>query len=188
MDTIKEHLKDTFTSYELELIRYFYLCILYDGSKFLILLIFFSIFHLGREFCMEILFLLSLRNFFGGLHFRHYTSCFAFTFIFSSAGLALSHLAILDNNCQIALFIIAILIAITNKPVTSAGRPPLSPKQESSYHRCGMAVMLIYFVIFLTIQNFPYRNLCFWVIILQTSQLLAANLLLKGEKKSWKHV
>lgn len=184
MDTIKEHLKDTFTSYELELIRYFYLCILYDGSKFLILLIFFSIFHLGREFCMEILFLLSLRNFFGGLHFRHYTSCFAFTFIFSSAGLALSHLAILDNNCQIALFIIAIVIAITNKPVTSAGRPPLSPKQESSYHRCGMAVMLIYFVIFLTIQNFPYRNLCFWVIILQTSQLLAANLLLKGEKKS----
>ena len=184
MDTVKEHLKNTFSSYELELLKYFYLCIFYDGSKFLILLIFFSFFHLGREFCMEILFLLSLRNFFGGLHFKHYTSCFAFTFAFSSAGILLSHWIVMNNNCQIGLLSMIILVSIVLKPITSAGRPPLSPKQECTFHRCGMTVLLIYFALFLTFQTFPYRNLCFWVIVLQTLQLLSARLFLKGEKRS----
>lgn len=184
MEAVKKHLKKTFTSYELELLRYFYLCIAYDGSKFLILLIFFSFFHLAREFYMEILFLLSLRSFFGGLHFKHYTSCFAFTFAFSSTGIILSHLVVLENNCQIILLVMIILISTTVKPVVSANRPPLSSRQECIYHRYGMTVLLIYFAFFLTIQSFPYRNICFWVIVLQTLQLIAAKLFMKGEKRS----
>lgn len=184
MDTVKEHLKNTFSTYELELLRYFYLCIAYDGSKFLILLIFFSFFHLGWEFCMEILFLLSLRNFFGGLHFKHYLSCFAFTFAFSSAGLILSHWIVLHHSCQIFLLVMILLVSMTLKPVTSSGRPPLSAKQECIFHRCGMTVLFLYLALFLTIPTFPYRNLCFWVIVLQTLQLISAKLFLKGEKKS----
>lgn len=184
MEAVKEHLKNTFTSYELELLRYLYLCIAYDGSKFLIMLIFFSFFHLGREFCMEILFLLSLRNFFGGLHFKHYSSCFAFTFAFSSVGIILSHLVVLDKQLQISLLAVIILLSAAIKPIVSANRPPLSTKQESIYHCCGMTVLLVYFVLFLTLQTFPYRNICFWVIILQTLQLIAAKLLMKGEKIS----
>ncbi len=183
MEAIKKHLKKTFTSYQLELLRYLYLCITYEGSKFLILLIFFSFFHLGVEFCMEVLFLLALRNFFGGLHFNHYISCFAFTLAFSSTGIALSHLAILDNNLQISLLSIAILISAVTKPVTSTCRPPLSVMQENIYHCCGMFVLFAYFAFFLTIQTFPYRNLCFWVIILQTLQLTTARLLMKGETR-----
>ncbi|MCM1236397.1 MAG: accessory gene regulator B family protein [Ruminococcus flavefaciens] len=184
MEAVREHLKNTFTSYELELLRYLYLCIAYDGSKFLILLIFFNLFHLGREFCMGILFLLSLRNFFGGLHFNHYTSCFAFTFAFSSAGIALSHLVLLDKQLQTGLLLIIVLVSANIKPVVSANRPPLSVRQEKIYHACGMTVLLIYFVLFLTLQTFPYRNICFWVIILQTLQLVAAKLSTKGETLS----
>lgn len=183
METVKEHLKNTFTSYELELLRYFYLCIAYDGSKFLILLLFFSLFHLGMEFCMEILFLTSLRNFFGGLHFNRYVSCFAFTFAFSSTGIILSHLIVLNNKFQTILLAVIILISAITKPVTSTSRPPLSVKQEVIYRCCGMIVLLIYFAIFLTTETFPYRNLCFWVIILQTMQLTTASLK-KGEKRS----
>lgn len=39
MEAVKKHLKQTFTPYEQELLQYFYLCIAYDGSKFLVLLI-----------------------------------------------------------------------------------------------------------------------------------------------------
>lgn len=184
MEAVKEHLKNTFTSYELELLRYLYLCIAYDGSKFLILLIFFSSFHLGKEFCMEILFLLSLRNFWGGLHFKHYSSCFAFTFAFSSMGMILSHLVVLDKQLQISLLAFIIVLSTTIKPIASTNRPPLSAKQEITFHYCGMTVLLVYFVLFLTLQTFPYRNICFWVIILQTLQLVAAKLLMKGEKIS----
>lgn len=183
MEAVKKHLKNTFTSYELELLRYLYLCIAYDSSKFLILLVFFSFFHLGWEFCMEILFLTSLRNFFGGLHFNRYVSCFAFTFAFSSAGIILSHLIVLNNKLQLIILAVIILISAVTKPVTSTSRPPLSAKQEMIYHCCGMIVLFIYFAIFLTIQTFPYRNLCFWVVVLQTMQLTAA-ILRKGEKRT----
>lgn len=182
MNTIKQHLKSTFTSYELELIRYLLLCIIYDVSKFLILLIFFSIFHLGKYFCMEILFLTSLRNFFGGLHFKHYTSCFIFSFLFSSVGVLLSHLIVLNDIYQIILLTVIILISSAIKPITSATRPPLSAKQEKINHCCGMIVLFVYLILFLTIQNFPYRNICIWTIILQTIQLIVANLM-KGENK-----
>ena len=183
MEAVKKHLKNTFTSYELALLRYLYLCIAYDVSKFLILLVFFSCFHLGREFCMEILFLISLRNFFGGMHFNRYVSCFAFTFAFSSAGIALSHLVELNSQFQISLLVVIILISIVIKPVTSSKRPPLTARQERIYHCCGMFVLFVYFALFLTIQTFPYRNLCFWVIVLQTMQLIAARLM-KGEQQS----
>lgn len=183
METVKKHLKNTFSSYELELLRYLYLCIAYDVSKFLILLIFFSIFHLGKEFCMEILFLTSLRNFFGGLHCKRYASCFAFTFAFSSVGIALSHLIVLDYKFQIILLAVIIQISIIIKPVTSASRPPLSVKLQTIYHCFGMIILFVYFVLFLTTQTFPYRNLCFWVIVLQTMQLTAASLK-KGGKSS----
>ena len=182
MKAVKKHLKQTFTPYEQELLQYFYLCIAYDGSKFLVLLIFFSFFHVGREFCMEILFLLSLRNFFGGLHFNHYASCFAFTFAFSSTGLMLSHCIVLCNNLQTALLAVMIMISALIKPVPSADRPPLSAKQNFIYKFCGMIVLFIYFAFFLTTQTFPYRNLCFWVIVLQTLQLTAAKFM-KGANR-----
>ena len=166
MGTIKKHLKLTFSSYELELLRYLYLCITYDVSKFLILFLFFSFFHLGKEFCIEIFFLTSLRNFFGGLHYKHYVSCFIFTFIFSSVGIALSHLIALNNMFQISILTVIIIISVLTKPVTSTNRPPLSVKLEIIYHCCGMIILLIYFVLFLTTKTFPYRNLCFWVIVL----------------------
>ena len=132
---------------------------------------------------MEILFLTSLRNFFGGLHCKRYASCFSFTFAFSSAGIVLSHLIVLNNKFQISLLAVIILISATTKPVTSASRPPLSAKLETIYRCCGMTILFIYFALFLTTQTFPYRNLCFWVIVLQTMQLTAASLK-KGEKSS----
>lgn len=181
MDTMKEHIKNTFTPYEIAMLKYFYLCIVYDGSKFCILLIFFSFFHLFKDFCMCIVFLLSLRNFWGGLHFKHYMSCFAFTFAFTGAGIALSNLVVLDNRLEICLLIVTIAVSAVIAPVTSQSRPALSKKQSCIYHCCGLAVLLFYFVLFLVNPTFSYRNLCFWVILLQTLQLIAAKLLMKGE-------
>ena len=132
---------------------------------------------------MEILFLTSLRNFWGGLHCKRYASCFAFTFAFSSVGIALSHLIVLDNKFQIILLAVIIQISIIIKPVTSTSRPPLTIKLQTIYHCFGMIILFVYFVLFLTTQTFPYRNLCFWVIVLQTMQLTAASLK-KGGKLS----
>lgn len=183
MNYIKEHLRTVFTPYEIELLRYFYLCLVYEGSKFLIMLIFFSALHLRTEFLIGILVLLSLRNFYGGLHFQRYISCFAFTFGFTAISLLLAYYIHLSNLWQIMILLAAFTISCFIGPIASSNRPPLSKRQERIYHICGIFVFLIYLSLFITWKTFPYSNICFWVIVLQTLQLAAAKILTKGEQQ-----
>lgn len=180
MGTFKTHLKTVFTPYELKLLRYFYLCIAYEGSKFIIMLFFFWTLQLQNEFLTEIFVLLTLRNFYGGIHFKHYLSCFAFTFSFIATGLLLAHYFFLNNAAQIVILLLSLIISCIIKPVTSSNRPPLSEKQEAIYHICGISILLLHIAFFISCKTFPYRNICFWVIVLHTLQLIVAKTFTKG--------
>ena len=185
MSEIKTHLETVFTPYEVELIQYFFLCIAYEGSKFIIMLFFFRNLHLQNEFLTEIFVLITLRNFYGGIHFKHYLSCFAFTFGFVVTGLLLAHLIFLNNDTQIIILLLALFISCTIKPITSSNRSPLSRKQEAVYHICGITIILLHILCFIFCKTFPYRNICFWVIVLHTLQLIVAKTITKGGEQ-WK--
>lgn len=180
MGRIKTHLETVFTPYEVELIHYFFLCIAYEGSKFIIMLFFFWTLHLQNEFLTEIFVLPTLRNFYGGIHFKHYLSCFAFTFSFIATGLLLAHYVFLNNATQIIMLLLALIISCIIKPIASSNRPPLSEKQETIYHICGIVILLLHVLCFIFCKTFPYRNVCFWVIVLHTLQLIVAKTLAKG--------
>lgn len=180
MSTFKTHLKTVFTPYEVELINYFFLCIAYEGSKFIIMLFFFRTLHLQNEFLTEIFVLLTLRNFYGGIHFKHYLSCFAFTFGFIATGLLLAHFIFLNNAAQIIILLLALVISCIIKPIASSNRPSLSKKQETIYHICGISIFLLHITFFILCKTFPYSNICFWVIVLHTLQLIAAKTFTKG--------
>lgn len=184
MTTLKNHIRNTFTTYEIELLKYFYRSIFYDLSKFLLLLLFYSILGLQMEFCIEMLILLSIRNFYGGIHFQHYSSCFMFTFIFSLMGIILAHTVLPDRHVQLMVLVIMSAVCMALKPVTAASRPELDSRKMIPYRICGACVLLLYITAFIMLQTFPYSNLCFWVIVLHTLQLIAAKLLRKGENKN----
>lgn len=184
MTTLKKHIKNTFSAYEIEQLRYLYLSIFYDLSKFLILFLFYRIFDLQIEFCIEMLILMSIRNFYGGIHCQHYSSCFIFTCIFSLAGIILSHSAQLSSNVQISVLIIMSAICIILKPVTASSRPKPEKNIMIIYQLCGAFVLLLYLIAFISLKTFPYSNLCFWVIVLHTLQLIAAKLFRKGENRN----
>ena len=181
MGTFKTHLKTVFTPYELELLHYFYLCIAYEGSKFIVMLFFFRTLQLQNEFLTEIFVLLTLRNFYGGIHFKHYLSCFAFTFGFIATGLLLAHYFFLNNAAQIVILLLSLIISCIIKPVASSNRPPLSEKQEAVYHICGISILLLHIAFFISCKTFPYRNICFWLLFYIHCSLLLQKLLRKEE-------
>lgn len=184
MSAFKKHLKTVFTTYEIELLRYVFLCIAYEGSKFIIMLFLFMTLHLQNEFLTEIFVLLTLRNFYGGLHFKHYISCFAFTFCFIATGLLLAHYVFLNKTAQMIMLLLALVTSCIIRPIASSSRPPLSKKQENIYQLCGISILLLHIIFFISCKTFPYRNICFWVIVLHTLQLIVAKTFMKGGRKT----
>lgn len=184
VDSLKENIKANFTTEEIAKLRYLYLVLIYETSKFIFMFIFFAYFQRYKEYCICILVLLSVRNFFGGLHFQSYISCFFFTFFFVSSGLVLSKTVVLPAEYQELILLLAILFCHKIGPITSSNRPELSEKQRKVYGTCGIIVLTGYLILFITLRTFPGRNICFWVIVLQTLQLIAAKFYRKGDHKT----
>ena len=179
MQTLKLMLKEYYTPKEIAILRYIYLCFTYETSKFLIMFIFFTILGLHKEYCIAILALLSIRNFLGGLHFEHYWSCFLFTFLFMGTGIWLSLNVSLPRDIELVILILSVITGFLIGPVISTKRRALSKKQSIIYRLCGTFILLIYFTLFTFKKTFPYSNIYFWVIVLQTLQLIFAKYLRK---------
>ena len=182
-EEIRVSLKTSFSEYELKKIKYFYLCLLYEGSKFLLMLLFFSCVHLQREYLVAIVVLLSIRGFSGGIHLQTYTGCLIFSFAFMLSSILCSQTITLSNTTQNAILALCILLMLFVGPVTSSNRPALTQKQNMIYRCITCSVLLFYLILFIAAKTFPYRNICFWVIVFQISQLVAAKILKKGEKR-----
>lgn len=183
METLKEILLNNFSTEEITLLHYFLLCFIYEISKFIIMFIFFSLFHIQGQFCAAVLVLLSIRNFYGGVHFNHYSTCFGFTFIFFATSLVLNEYIYFNNTIQVYIIMLCLIISYIISPITSTNRPKLSHKLENNFHLAGKIIISIYAILFITLKTFPCRNICFWVIVLQTLQLLAAQQIKKRRRQ-----
>lgn len=181
MDLIKETLETKFTSTELAKIKYFYLCLLHEGSKFLIMWMLFSFMGRSQEYFIALFVLLSIRNTSGGIHLNRYLSCLAFTLSFLLGAILLSNVYAPTTIVQNIVLLVSVPVAFYIGPVTSKNRPPLTTKQAitSKWITCG--VLLLYLLLFFCKETFIYRNLCFWVIVFQIAQLIVAKIWKKGE-------
>ncbi len=180
-EEIKEILLRKYTERELAGMRYVYTCLLYEGSKFLLLYAIFSLFRMDHEYLAAIAVLLSIRNFSGGIHFSTYWGCFLFTFFFLFGAVWASRTIALPPPAQNAVLLSGALILFCTGPVTSDNRPKLTARQHLFYKSIGCAVTFLYFLLFLCEETFTYRNLIFWVIVFQILQLIAAKIYKKGD-------
>lgn len=182
MNPVQRVLNENFDKHQVDLINYTFLCLAYESSKFVVMFIISSCFHMTHEYCASILVLFSIRNFTGGLHLDHYISCFLFTCGFIGSALLLSEYIFPDNNIRVAIVALSAIAVYITGPVTSKNRPPLAQGQYRTFRLIATIIISIYLLAFLFMKTFPYSNICFWVIVLQTLQLIAAKILKKGEK------
>lgn len=166
--------KTRLTQLELARLKYVFICLLSEGSKFIIMYTIFYLLQLKTEYCIAVFVLLSVRNFSGGIHLKHYISCLLFTFSFFSGVIYCSKILLIPEMIQCILLFCTALALFIIGPITSDNRPELTQKQMRIYKSIGSFVLIIYALIFLCMKTFPYQNLIFWVIVFQILQLAAA--------------
>ncbi len=176
MKLIVNYLKEEFhyTDYQIGQLRYFFEMLWSEFSKLLIICIVFSYIGYVYEFIFAVIILLSIRTVTGGLHFRTYLSCFCFTFLFFClAVLFLPQLKLRKLYKLISLFI-CIIINYRIGPIVSSKRKEPNEKLRNKSKKSAFRIIFIYLLILFIVPENRFLTVGFWVIILQTLQLLWA--------------
>lgn len=167
---------------DMRMLKYYYMCLLHEVSKFLIMLFIFSRFHAGTQYVVAALALCALRHNMGGIHFRQYWSCFGFSLVFLAVVITIARFCPVNLVVQIITTCLCILITFLTGPVQSSTRPALDKKHFIRYRNNACIVMAVLMVLFICMKSFTYRDLIYWVIVFQTLQLVAAKIYERRKK------
>lgn len=164
-------------------LNYFFSCIIYEGSKIILFLVFFAITQRLKGFLYSMIILLPLRIISGGLHFKHYLSCLAFSFGY----FYLVNVPLMDimPDFEMALLILLVCIVINFQigPVVSDFRPALTYEQIKR-GRFHILIATVYDTILTALfYETPLAPIGFWTIVLHSVQLIIAKIRKgRGEK------
>ena len=157
-------------------LNYLFSCLLYEGSKIILFFAFFAITRHLKGFLYSMIILLPLRIISGGLHFKHYLSCLAFSFgYFYLVNIPLMPII---PNLEITLLILCICIVVNYRigPVTSDSRPTLPPEKikQARFH---IFLATLYDTILTALfYETALAPIGFWTIVLHSVQLVIANI------------
>lgn len=150
-------------------------------SKLLFFTLFFLFIGKFEEYMVCLIALLPLRWLSGGLHLKHFWTCFLFSFLFFDLiVLGLEHY-VLPETVQIVLLVLCNICLYGIGPVTSSKRKTMKKKQYDCMRIFSSLFLLIYSTAYFVMENMPHRNILFWSIILQIIQLFCAKMVRKGE-------
>lgn len=162
---------------DLEKVQYALASIINDVSKFLILIVFFSIINRENYFLHSLIILLSIRIFSGGIHFQSYNKCLCFTFcIFLITSIIAPILPSLGLEINYVIISFSIAVIAWKAPSQSVNRPIRSEKR-----RCRLKILAIFFtltwsyILFFHIRSTALFNCGMSSIFLQALQLLVGS-------------
>ena len=171
-DFLKEQYE--FSDYQIAQIRYTLSSILSEISKLIIMAAFVITIDKFSLYVAGAFVLCLLRSYTGGLHFHHYISCFFVSFLIMICGVCLLPLLPITKPIQILTLGICIVCNYHYAPVVSKYRPiPNGIVIKKSKKQSFLVVGIFAFILFVTPDN-PYTLTGFWMIVLQSLQLVLA--------------
>lgn len=181
---IHDYLQENFgySDFQIGQIRYAVVSILSEISKIIIMGIFFSYIHYFPQYLVAIAVLLTLRTCTGGLHFKHYFSCFLVSLGIIFAGVCLLPLIPVARPLYFILLLGCIIVNYFLAPIVSSYRPVPNGLQIKKSKRQAFYIITVYALIMFIAPTSRYTIAGFWIILLQSAQLIAAKLIKKEEK------
>lgn len=175
---IQNYLQASFgyTDYQIEQIRYTVVSLLSEISKLFIMGIFFVMTHHLPQYLTAILVLLILRTCTGGLHFKHYSSCLLVSFLIFYLGICQLPSLLLPKPAYFVLLLVCVMIHYLFAPVVSSYRPIPNGIQVKKSKRQAFAIITVYALIMFIVPFNQYTITGFWIILLQSLQLIAAKI------------
>lgn len=166
-----------FTDFQMGQLRYTLECIFYEVSKFLLMGAYFAFIHKFTIYVFAIGVLLLLRTCTGGLHFKHYTTCFLFTFFFMFCGINLLPLIPISKSYMLILLLFCLIANNYCAPVVSSYRPtPNGVKiRKSKIQAC--TIITIYTLLIYVCPSNLFCTVGFWITMLQSTQLIVAKII-----------
>ena len=173
---IKDYLQADFgyTDYQIEQIRYTVVSVLSELSKLFIIGVFFALTHHIPQYLVAIIVLFMLRTCTGGLHFKHYVCCLLVSFLIFYLGICQLPDITLPRPIYFTLLLACVIINYLFAPVVSSCRPVPNGIQIKKSKRQSFAMITLYAVIMFILPSSQYIITGFWIIQLQTLQLIAA--------------
>lgn len=157
-------------------LNYVFACIIYEGSKIILFLLFFTAIHRLNGFLYSMIILLPLRIISGGLHFKHYLSCLAFSFgYFYVVNVPLAEVM----PSFLVTFVILLACIFINYSVgliVSDKRP--TPTDEQIKRAKSRIVIATVYDMMLTLLFYDtlLAPIGFWTIVLHSVQLIIGKL------------
>lgn len=165
------------------MLNYYLCCIVYEGSKLLLFLLFFLCIGKLKGFLYSLLIMLPLRTISGGLHFKHYLSCLGFSFGYLYIVNVVLMPIQLPFSAAMALLCLCAVINFAIGPVTSDSRPALPPQEIKRSQLKVFAATCYDTLLTALLYSTDLAAIGFWTIVLHTLQLIIAKLRKKrGEK------
>lgn len=157
-------------------VNYFLSCIVYEGSKIILFILFFAITKHLKDFIYSMIILLPLRIISGGLHFKHYWACLVFSFGYFYIVTIPLGTCIPPYGIALVTLGICIVINYHLSPIMSDSRPPLPPE---AVRRTRLHIFIATAYDTILTALFYDTNLApvgFWTIVLHSVQLIIAKL------------
>lgn len=166
----------TLNKRELALLKFSYKALFYDLSKILVLFFIALFFDKTAFFVLDMFLLILLRSNHGGIHLKHYWSCFFMSFFILAASIALPDYVVLSKVGILFLLFVCIMInyfigPVYSKQIKSASKSIFAKSQLSSF-----LIVFVYLVIQYLLPASDLLASGFWVIMFQTLQLIFAKI------------
>lgn len=158
-----------FNIIQLKEISYSIQAIVSDGSKFILLWIFFRLLNLDQEYFYSFIMTTLLRIFIGGLHFKHYSSCLCFSGIYYF--LLIRSRQILSFKTASFLFLVSTLIIMVLSPQSPRSSKRYCRLKTKTIKMISFVIILVYFILYVVSKN-PLHFMGLLTIIFQSLQLV----------------
>lgn len=175
-----------FSDYQIKLLRFYFTGILYDLSKTLILGIYFYIIGKFPEFLFALVPLVLLRIRSGGIHFKRYSTCFLFSFLYFC--LVIHVLPGLVSVHPLAVYPVLLVCAVTDYLVGPnklqekiVVRDAVLKDEQNSLMKkakieCFQVVLIVAILCFLFPGN-RYLIVSFWTVVVHAVQLVITKIM-----------
>lgn len=178
---MQEFLKEQyqFSDYQIAQLQYVGKTFASEISKLLIMGFVFR--HQLGVYCFAVTVMILLRTATGGIHCKKYITCFMVSFAYMFLALTVLPLIPVNKVFQLILLLLCMIGSYVIGPVTSVVHVPLGDDCVKKVKVQSFLIIFFYIVISYIIPENPCITAGFWVIILNTLQLIAARILKKGE-------
>lgn len=175
-----------FSDYQIKLLRFSFTGILYDVSKTLIFLVYFTMIGKLPEFLFALVPLVLLRTRSGGVHFRKYWTCFLFSFLYLC--LVIHVLPGTISVHPLAVYPVLLVCAVADylvgpnslKEKVVAQDVLLKDEQKKRIKKakieCFQVVLIVAILCFLFPGN-RYLIVSFWTVVVHAVQLVITKIM-----------